>query len=103
MDARSNDTLLLDEEIIYSFSYGAERISHGDDSDTWYNPGPICSIMFSHCLMRNVAALSSTLSSAFEVYVERECTPELTCAVSGRPSFPRPDSEGCFGLVENWM
>jgi hypothetical protein len=39
----------------------------------------------------------------FEVYVEHGCAPGLARAVSGRPIFPTPDSEGCFSLINSWM
>jgi hypothetical protein len=39
----------------------------------------------------------------FEVYVEHECTPALARVISGRPSFPTPDSEGCFALINSWV
>jgi len=39
----------------------------------------------------------------FEIYVGHDCGPKLSAAVSGRPSFAIPDSEGCFSLVESWI
>ena len=39
----------------------------------------------------------------FDIHVERGCAPELASAVFGRPSFPTPDSEGCFDLIGSWM
>ncbi|KAE9371820.1 HET-domain-containing protein [Stipitochalara longipes BDJ] len=42
-------------------------------------------------------------NTQFELYVEHDCSPEFAEKVSGRTSFAKPYSDGCFALVKEWM
>lgn len=47
--------------------------------------------------------LAPRFETEFDIYVERDCNPTLARAISGRPSFATPFSDGCFALISTWM